>query len=138
MDQRALEHYLRQSEYTAVQAATLSHILAEQATKGDGRVLGAELRGEMADLRSEIRGEMAELRGEMGELRGEMGELRGEMAELRGEMRALRSEVQGDISSIRSEMTALIEGLESRLTWRLVAAAAFLGTVMTLVGAFIG
>ncbi len=40
------------------------------ATKDDLKILGTELRAEIAELRAEVRGEIAELRGEMVALRG--------------------------------------------------------------------
>lgn len=58
---------------------------ADVATKDDVRVLGRELRGEIAELRGELLGEIGGLRGEMGALRGE---LRGELGSLEGCMEA--------------------------------------------------
>ena len=50
--------------------------LQRLATKEDLRVLGAELRGELAELRSELRGEIADLRGDMRGMRGEIDQVR--------------------------------------------------------------
>lgn len=50
-----------------------------------------------------------------------------DLAALRGEMTSLRESVRADLS-----------GMEARLTWRMIAVVVFMGTVMTLVGAFLG
>lgn len=134
MDQHALEHQLTQSEFSVVQARTLSHLLADQATREDLRVMSAEIRGEMGRFRAEMQGEIGSLRAEM---RGEIGSLR---AEMRGEIRSLRSEMVAlseRLDRRLAETDARMSLMEGRLTWRLVAAAAFMGTVMTLVGALL-
>ena len=73
---------------------------SQLATKEDVRVLGVELRAEMAELR----GEFAELRGDFAGLQGEFAELRGEFAGLRGEF----AELRGHTDSALARQTRLI------------------------------
>ena len=114
------------------EAATLMEHLplggvSNLATKDDLKILGAELRLEMAELRAdfgtlrgefgELKGEFGTLRGEFGELKGEFGTLRGEFGELKGEFGTLRGEfgeLKGEFGTLRGEFGELRAYIEER------------------------
>ena len=120
-----LQQHFERSGFSSMQADALSLVFEqyreEIATKHDLNVLRAELKGDMASLRGELRGDMASLRAE---LKGEMGSLR---AKLTGEMASLGSKLEGSMQTLKAD-----------LTWRFVGLIAFFGTVMTIVGVFVG
>ncbi len=46
--------------------------------------------------------------------------------------------MKSDMTALRESVRADLSGMEARLTWRMIAVVIFMGTVMTLVGAFLG
>ncbi len=83
------ELYTRLEELLGQQpTSTLMSLLppvgwADVATKDDVRMLGLELRAEIAELRTELRDGIADLRGEV---RGEITDVRTEVAGLRADV----------------------------------------------------
>ncbi len=99
------------------------------ATKDDARVLGAELRTEMADLRTDLRTEMADLRTD---LRTEMADLR---TDLRTEMADLRTELRTGMAGLRTEMRDLTAGQTRTLMLGLVGSITALSVTQLVVAA---
>ena len=120
---------LKAAGFTEAQAEAQSSALvgafdanAERlATKEDLRVLGAELRGDLAEFRSEMRAEFAEFRGE---IRTELAEFRGELAGFHGEL----ADVRGDMRGMRGE----IDQIRGMLRW--MAGPSLIGTMATAAG----
>ena len=136
MKSHILQQHFEQYGFSGMQADAPSLVFEqyreEMATKHDLVVLRAELKGDMASLRGELRGDMASLRAE---LKGEMSSLR---SEIKGDMKSLRSELTGEMASLGSKLEGSMQTLKADLTWRFVGLIAFFGTVMTIVGLFVG
>lgn len=108
MEKDTIRNYLKRSEFSDVQAEALADILSDQATKADIR----ELRGDFRELRSDFR-------------------------RLEQRLDAAAQTTESKLTSIENLVDKKLSAMEARLTWRMIAAVTFLGTVMTLVGAFL-
>lgn len=153
---RRLKNELENADFSDVQSETLSHIIANLATKADLQLLRSEmkglaasLRGEMAEFRGEMRGELSAFRAELlGEMRSEFAELRGEMRSeisglrgdmcseisgLRGERRSELSELRGDMGSMYSRLETQITKASSKTQRLMIGLIIALGAIFTMV-----